>query len=79
MSETPDKNTATLHFHNIVSKNALSIWGVENVSYVKYTVIKDKPVWAIYGAEGTLITTATSRETAFAIIKQCDFEPMSVH
>ena len=79
MSGTPEKDTETLNFHNTVSKSALSVWGIEDVSYVKLTSIKNELVWAIYGAEGTLITVAPNRETAFAIIKQFDLEPMSAH
>lgn len=79
MSGMPDKNSETIHFHNTVSKNALSVWGIENVSYVKSTLINEELVWAVYGAEGTLITVAPNRDTAFAIIKQFDLEPMSAH
>ncbi|MGD9637857.1 MAG: hypothetical protein AB7U85_02205 [Alphaproteobacteria bacterium] len=86
MTDAPEKekdnnelSDDTSNFHSIVSKNALSLWGLENVSYVKFTVIEDKPVWGIYGAEGSLMTTANSRDAAFAIVKRFDLEPMSVH
>lgn len=79
MTNTPDQNSETQRFHHVVSKNALSLWGIENVSYVKRTVVKDQSVWAVYGAEGTLLTITSSREAAFALIKQLDLEPMSAH
>ena len=72
-------STGTEKFHETVSRNALSMWGMQDVAYVRRGSPKEKELWIICAAEGTKLAVAPDRATAMAMVKQSELEPMSVH
>lgn len=57
----------------------LSAWGLDDVAYVKRTVVNDQEGWSIHAADGRHIGYAPDRELAFAAVRQHELEPFSVH
>jgi len=63
---------------NITPKE-FALLGMNDVAYVKRTVVNDEAVITIHSADGTQIGVAPDRETAFAAIRQHELEPVSLH
>ena len=57
----------------------LAVLGVQAVAYVRATEAEGKPAYAIHAADGTQMAVVASRDLAFAVIRQNDMEPVSVH
>lgn len=57
----------------------LAVLGMQNTAYVSPVEEDGKPAFAICAADGTRMAVAASRELAFAVIRQNDMEPASVH
>ncbi len=53
--------------------------GIEDIAYVKRITHEDEIMWAIHSANGTPIALVTERDLAFAIVRQNDLDPVSVH
>ena len=53
--------------------------GLQEMAYVKTVLADDGTGYEIYAADGTPLTVVEDRDTAFAIIRQNDLEPVSVH
>lgn len=54
-------------------------YGLQEVAYVKPVIVDDEVAFAVHGADGTPLAVIDSRETAFAVIRQNDMEPVSAH
>lgn len=53
--------------------------GLQELAYVKPVEVEGGTGYAIYAADGTQLTVVDDRETAFAVIRQNDLEPVSAH
>ncbi|MEM7442212.1 MAG: DUF1150 family protein [Pseudomonadota bacterium] len=53
--------------------------GAQQVAYVKAVTIDGKDGYAIHSADGAQHLVVESLEKAFAVIRQNDLEPLSVH
>jgi hypothetical protein len=57
----------------------LATWGVPDIAFVKRVVVNDEVGWSIHAADGTHMGLASTRDLAFAAVRQHDLEPYSVH
>lgn len=62
-----------------LSDHELAMLGVQDVAYVKGAVVDGAPGCAIHAADGTEMALVANRDLAFAIVRQNDLEPVSVH
>lgn len=53
--------------------------GVGEVAYVRSVEVNGEPAFAVHGADGQPLVVTTDREVAFAVTRQNDLEPLSVH
>ena len=53
--------------------------GMQQVAYIRPTVINGVVVFTIHAADGTQIGQAPNREVAFAAVVQHELEPLSLH
>ena len=68
-----------LEARNHMSDNELGLRGMEDLAYVKPVVIDGTDAFAVHAANGTQIAVMANREVAFAVVRQHDLEPVSVH
>lgn len=54
-------------------------FGVEQLAYIKPVVIEGTPAYAVHGADGRPLAAVDDRDVAFALVRQNDLEPVSVH
>jgi hypothetical protein len=62
-----------------LSVRELALLGMEDVAYVKHVVVDDAPAFAVHAADGSEIAVLPDRGLAFAVVRQHDLEPVSVH
>ena len=62
-----------------LSVRELALLGMEDVAYVKHVVVDDAPAFAVHAADGREIAVLPDRGLAFAVVRQHDLEPVSVH
>ena len=62
-----------------LSESELGLLGMEDVAYVKPIVVDGTDAFAVHAANGTQIAVIADRELAFAVVRQHDMEPVSVH
>ena len=62
-----------------LSERELGVLGMEDVAYVKSVVVDGADVFAVHAADGIQIALMANREIAFAVVRQHDMEPVSVH
>lgn len=62
-----------------LSASELGLLGMEDVAYVKRVVIDDTEAFAVHAANGSQIAVIANRDLAFAVVRQHDMEPVSVH
>ena len=62
-----------------LSARELGLLGMTDVAYVKRIVVDGGAAFAIHAADGTQIAVIPDREVAFAVVRQHDMEPVSVH
>ncbi len=62
-----------------LSPHELGALGLENIAYVKPVVVEGKAAFAVHAADGTQIAVMGDRALAFAVVRQHDLEPVSVH
>jgi len=62
-----------------MSARELALLGMQDIAYVKRAVVNDAPGYSVHAADGTPIATFADRDVAFAIVRQHDLEPLSVH
>jgi len=61
-----------------MSPSDFALVGMQQLAYVKPTVVNGVSGYAIHAADGTEIGRAPSRDIAFAAVKQHELEPVSV-
>lgn len=59
--------------------NDLAMLGVQDVAYVKPVVVDGTAGYAIHAADGTQMALIADRDIAFAVVRQNELEPVSVH
>jgi len=57
----------------------LAMFGMQDIAYVKPVVIDGNAGYAIHAADGTQMALITDRDVAFAVVRQNELEPVSVH
>jgi hypothetical protein len=62
-----------------LSARELGLLGVNDVAYVKRIVDDGSEAYAVHAADGTRIAVLANRNLAFAVVRQNDMEPVSVH
>ena len=62
-----------------LSTQGLLAWGLEDLAYVRPTVVEGKTAYMICAADGAEIAAFDDREVAFAACRQNELEPLSVH
>lgn len=53
--------------------------GIGQVAYIRQVEVHGQPAYAVHGADGQPLVVTTDREVAFAMARQNDLEPLSVH
>jgi len=62
-----------------LSERELGVLGMEDLAYVKRVDVDGADAFAVHAADGTQIAVMANREVAFAVVRQHDMEPVSVH
>lgn len=62
-----------------MSREELALFGVQDMAYVKPVLVEGVRGYAVHAADGTEMAVLADRDTAFAMLRQHDLEPMSVH
>lgn len=62
-----------------LSERELGLLGMEDLAYVKRVVVDGNEAFAVHAADGTEIAVLGNRALAFAVVRQHDMEPLSVH
>jgi hypothetical protein len=62
-----------------LSPQDFALVGMQQVAYIKPTVVNGVTGFSIHAADGTQIGMAPSRDIAFAAVKQHELEPVSMH
>ena len=62
-----------------LSSQEFGLLGLEDVAYVKHVGVDGTEGFAVHAADGTQMAVLPSRELAFAVVRQNDLEPVSVH
>jgi len=57
----------------------LAMLGMQHIAYVKKVVVDGNAGFAVHAADGTQMALITDRDVAFAVVRQNDMEPVSVH
>jgi hypothetical protein len=53
--------------------------GMQQVAYIRPTVVNGVTAFAIHAADGTQIGMAPTRDVAFAAVVQNELDPVSLH
>ena len=61
-----------------MSDQDFALIGMQQLAYIKPTVVNGVSSFAIHAADGTQIGMAPSRDIAFAAVKQHELEPVSL-
>jgi hypothetical protein len=62
-----------------ISLQDLAVLGMQDIAYVKRVAVGDVVGYSVHAADGTEIATLPDRAVAFAVVRQHDMEPVSVH
>ena len=62
-----------------LSARELGMLGMEDVAYIKPIVEDGVEAFAVCAADGTQMAVIANRNLAFAVVRQHDMEPLSVH
>jgi hypothetical protein len=62
-----------------LSARELGMLGMEDVAYIKPIVEDGVEAFAVCAADGTQMAVIPNRNLAFAVVRQHDMEPLSVH
>lgn len=62
-----------------LSQRELGLLGIEDVAYVKRVVVDGTAAFSVHAADGSQIAVLDDRDLAFAVVRQHDMEPVSVH
>jgi hypothetical protein len=62
-----------------MTANDLAMLGMQDIAYVKPVVVDGNEGYAIHAADGTQLALTRDRDLAFAVVRQNEMEPVSVH
>jgi hypothetical protein len=62
-----------------LSEREFGLLGMEDLAYVKRVIVGGAEAFAVHAADGTQIAIIGDRSIAFAVVRQHDLEPVSVH
>jgi hypothetical protein len=62
-----------------LSARELGMLGMEDLAYIKPVVEDGVEAFAVCAADGTQMAVIPNRNLAFAVVRQHDMEPLSVH
>jgi hypothetical protein len=62
-----------------LSARELGTLGMEDLAYIKPVVEDGVEAFAVCAADGTQMAVIPNRNLAFAVVRQHDMEPLSVH
>jgi len=62
-----------------MTTNDLAMLGMQDIAYVKPVVVDGNSGFAIHAADGTQMALIGDRDIAFAVVRQNELEPVSVH
>lgn len=62
-----------------LSPLALATLGTGHIAYVKPVTVDEQTAYAVHGADGSPLAMVATRDVAFALVRQNDLEPVSVH
>lgn len=61
-----------------ITPQDFAVMGMQQLAYIKPTVVNGVSSFSIHAADGTQIGVAPSRDIAFAAVKQHELEPVSL-
>jgi hypothetical protein len=62
-----------------MTANDLAMLGMQDIAYVKAVLVDGTAGYAIHAADGTQMALTANRDLAFAVVRQNELEPVSVH
>lgn len=62
-----------------LSARELGLLGMNDVAYIKRVVDNGAEAFSVHAADGARIAVLANRDLAFAVVRQNDMEPVSVH
>ena len=62
-----------------LSANELAMLGMQHLAYVKEVVVEGASGYGIFAADGTQMALVGDRDLAFAVVRQNELQPVSVH
>jgi hypothetical protein len=62
-----------------MTANDLAMLGMQDIAYVKRVEVDGNAGYAIHAADGTQMALIPDRDIAFAVVRQNELEPVSVH
>jgi hypothetical protein len=62
-----------------MSAQEWAMMGVQDLAYVKPVMVDGAARYAIHAADGTQMAVVPNRDMAFAVVRQNDLDPVSVH
>jgi hypothetical protein len=71
--------TQTMEQMRQMTANDLAMFGMQDIAYVKPVVVDGNAGFAIHAADGTQMALLGDRDIAFAVVRQNELEPVSVH
>jgi hypothetical protein len=69
----------TMEEMRLMSTNDLAMFGMQDIAYVKPVMVDGNAGYAIHAADGTQMALLGDRDIAFAVVRQNELEPVSVH
>lgn len=62
-----------------LSPHELGMLGMADVAYIRPILVDGATAFAVHAADGTQMAVIPDRDLAFAVVRQNDLEPVSVH
>ncbi|MGC2413265.1 MAG: DUF1150 family protein [Stellaceae bacterium] len=62
-----------------LSAKELGLLGMNDVAYIKRVIDNGTEAFSVHAADGARIAVLANRDLAFAVVRQNDMEPVSVH
>lgn len=69
----------TMEEMRAMTAHDLAMLGMQDIAYVKSVVVDGTAGYAIHAADGTQMALIGDRDIAFAVVRQNELEPVSVH
>jgi hypothetical protein len=79
MATMDDQTVAAPGDPRHLSPSDVAAYGIDTIAYVKPVEIDGEAAFAVYAADGRLLASLEDRDTALAVVRHNDLEPLSVH